>query len=68
MPHKADMTNEAGKPAQLLTTAEVARHYGVSTTTIRRWVKTGALQAARTMGGHRRFLPAVVDKISSPVA
>ena len=55
-----DMTNEAGKSARLLTTAEVARHYGVTPKTIRRWVAIGALQAARTLGGHRRFLPSVV--------
>ena len=58
--NKGSMTNETGKAARLLTTAEVARHFGVTPTTIRRWVKIGALQAVRTMGGHRRFLPSVV--------
>lgn len=34
----------------------IARHYGVSPSTIRRWVKLGYLQiACRTLGGHRRF-------------
>ena len=59
------MRNKAGN--DLLTTAEVARHYGVTTKTVRQWVAAGKLQAARTLGGHRRFLPSAV-KISSPVA
>ena len=58
---KCGMTNEKGKAARLLTTAEVARHYGVTPKTIRRWVAEGKLAAARTLGGHRRFLPSVVN-------
>ena len=34
----------------------VARHYGVSASTIRRWAAKGLLTVARrTLGGHRRF-------------
>ena len=58
--NKGSMTNETGKAARLLTTAEVARHFGVTTKTVRRWVAEGKLAAARTLGGHRRFLPSVV--------
>ena len=34
----------------------IAKHYGVSPSTIRRWVKLGYIRiAGRTFGGHRRF-------------
>ena len=34
----------------------IARHYGVSPSTIRRWEASGKIPASiRTLGGHRRF-------------
>ena len=33
----------------------IARQYGVSPSTIRRWCAQGKLQCCRTLGGHRRF-------------
>ena len=42
----------------------IAKHYGVSPSTIRRWVKLGYIRiAGRTFGGHRRF--DVPDEVSS---
>lgn len=45
----------------------IAKHYGVSPSTIRRWVKLGYIRiAGRTFGGHRRF--DVPDEVSSEQA
>lgn len=42
----------------------IAKHYGVSPSTIRRWIKLGNIQiAGRTFGGHRRF--EVPNEVSS---
>jgi len=37
------------------TTAEAARSLGVSLRTVQLWVDSGALQAWKTVGGHRRI-------------
>lgn len=39
----------------LLTPAEVAVLFRVSTKTVTRWAKTGKITAVRTLGGHRRY-------------
>ena len=45
----------------------IAKHYGVSPSTIRRWVKLGYIRiAGRTFGGHRRF--DVPNEVSSEQA
>ena len=40
---------------RLLTTAEVAKLFGVHTDTVTRWDKKGVLRSVRTPGGRRRF-------------
>lgn len=42
-------------PSLGLTTAQAARHLGVSISTIRRWSDAGHLTGYRTPGGQRRF-------------
>lgn len=53
---------------ELLTSAEVATAYRVTTTTVRRWVAAGELEAIRLPGGRLRFRRADVERIAQPVA
>lgn len=48
-------------PRKLLTVSEVASEFGVHPQTVRRWADQGDLPSTRTLGGARRFDPAVVD-------
>jgi excisionase family DNA binding protein len=47
----------------LLTVAEVAARFGVSTKTVARWVTAGKLSCIRTPGGHRRFPEATIRRV-----
>lgn len=44
-----------GRVPSCCTTAEAARHLGVSIRTVQLWVDSGALEAWKTVGGHRRI-------------
>jgi excisionase family DNA binding protein len=46
---------EASSHEHLLSRIEVARLFGVSTSSVTRWARTGMLKAIRTPGGHYRF-------------
>ena len=52
--------------ADLLTPAEAARKLGVTPNTVTRWSRAGKLSAIQTMGGHRRFRRAEIDRLSRP--
>jgi excisionase family DNA binding protein len=45
-----------------LTSAQAARHLGVSLSTIRRWSDAGHLPGYRTPGGQRRFTVEQLDR------
>lgn len=45
---------------ELLTQRETARLFRVATRTVGRWADQGKLSAARTPGGHRRYLKSQV--------
>ena len=46
----------------LLTPAEVAKKFRVDPKTVTRWAKAGKLSSIRTLGGHRRYRAAEVEK------
>lgn len=46
-----------------LTSGDVARIFGVTKTTVKRWVQDGDLAAFRTPGGHHRFRQSDVDEL-----
>lgn len=47
--------DEARRDDRYLTRAEVARLFGVSTSTVTRWARKRLLKVVRTPGGHYRF-------------
>ena len=51
--------------SKLVTSAEAARLLGVGTSTIKRWVDSGHLEAYKTLGGHRRISIHALLKIST---
>jgi excisionase family DNA binding protein len=50
------------KEDALLTPAEVAKKFRVDPKTVTRWAKAGKLSSIRTLGGHRRYRAAEVEK------
>jgi excisionase family DNA binding protein len=60
------MRSPTPSPSRLgLTTAQAARHLGVSLSTVRRWSDQGHLPGARTPGGQRRFSVEQLDAFVS---
>ncbi len=53
---KAPWNNDMMKSKRYYKTREVAEMLMVSAITVRNWVRSGKLNAERTLGGHRRFL------------
>lgn len=52
------------EPEMYLTPGEVAKIFGVDTTTHRRWSNDGKIKYFRTMGGHRRYYADEVEKLA----
>jgi excisionase family DNA binding protein len=46
-----------------LKTSEAAARLHVSAKTVTRWANQGRLQHRRTLGGHRRFDPELIDAL-----
>lgn len=56
-------SDDAPRPSEYLTRAEVAQLMGVSANTVARWAREGRIPCRRTLGGHRRFPRAVVEEL-----
>jgi excisionase family DNA binding protein len=65
MNNSADQTVGSLERDAVITTREAADLLGVSLRTVQQWVEQGALQAYRTVGGHRRVVRASVDRLLS---
>jgi excisionase family DNA binding protein len=46
-----------------LKTSEAAQRLHVSAKTVARWANEGRLQHRRTLGGHRRYDPELIDAL-----
>ena len=46
-----------------LKTSEAAQRLHVTTKTVARWASEGRLQHRRTLGGHRRYDPELIDAL-----
>ena len=46
-----------------LTASQAARLLHVSPKTVARWASQGRLEHRRTLGGHRRYDPALIDAL-----
>ena len=46
-----------------LTTSEAAQRLHVTAKTVARWASEGRLEHRRTLGGHRRFDPELIDAL-----
>jgi excisionase family DNA binding protein len=55
----------AAERNELLTPAEAARKLGVTPNTVTRWSRAGKISAIQTMGGHRRFRRAEIERVLS---
>lgn len=51
-----------GRP-RLMTPREVAAVFRVDPKTVTRWARAGKLASVRTIGGHRRFYAAEVERL-----
>ena len=56
------MTADDGE--RLLTNSDAAAVLGVDDTTVKRWAPTGKLTSVVTPGGHRRFRPGDVERLT----
>jgi excisionase family DNA binding protein len=65
MNHSTEQVNTSLERDAVITTREAADMLGVSLRSVQQWVEQGALQAYRTVGGHRRVVKTSVERLLS---
>jgi excisionase family DNA binding protein len=65
MNHSTEQASPSLERDAVITTREAADMLGVSLRSVQQWVEQGALQAYRTVGGHRRVVKASVERLLS---
>lgn len=50
---------------ELMTPAEVAQYFRVDPKTVTRWAKAGRIRAVWTVGGHRRYDRAEIERLGA---
>jgi excisionase family DNA binding protein len=65
MSRTTSTTSTPSTPGRYLTSRQVAQQLHVSPKSVSRWAKEGRLPYRRTLGGHRRYDPAVIEALAT---
>jgi len=58
---------KVSRQMQMFNTAQVALIFGVTVSTVDRWIRSGRLPAMQTLGGHYRIAKSDVDSLAVKV-
>lgn len=57
-------TVRLGKPAKVYKTSEIAKLFGVTVSTVDRWIRQGSIIATKTLGSHYRISESEVKRVA----